>query len=95
VATPAATLSSTIIEDKISFSVTTPIEDYLPQGKHISTKKKFKNLKEFMGYMLLMYNRMKKIEDKSNGFFAPMENKAEYQKLKGEIQSLSKADILA
>jgi hypothetical protein len=45
--------------------------------------------------MLLMYNRMKKIEDKSNGFFAPMENKAEYQKLKGEIQSLSKADILA
>lgn len=85
-----------------SFSVTSPIEDYLSQGKHVSSKKHFKNNKEYIAYLLLLDARMKKIEEKNNGqsggqgagFFAPLEDRAEYNKLKNEMSELTSANIL-
>ncbi len=94
----SSAITDTISIDPKSFSVSSPIEDYLPQGKHISSKKHFKNNKEYIAYLLLLDARMKKIEQKNGntvtGFFAPLESRAEYNKLKNEMSELTSANIL-
>ena len=94
----SSAITDTVSIDPTSFSVTSPIEDYLPHEKHISSKKKFKNNKEYIAYLLLLDARMKKIEQKNGGaktgFFAPLENRTEYNKLKNEMSELTSANIL-
>lgn len=83
-------ISSTISE----FSVTTPMEDFLPQGKHISSRKNFKTIKEYVAYMLLVYERMKQLEPKLGELTIKQEDKTEYLKLKHEISSLTETNVL-
>ncbi len=98
----SSSIADIVSIDPASFSVTSPIEDYLSQGKHVSSKKHFKNNKEYIAYLLLLDARMKKIEEKNNGqsggqgagFFAPLEDRAEYNKLKNEMRELTSANIL-
>lgn len=95
---------SDIIQDKVTlsssttqapaFSVTTPIEDYLPQGKHISTKKNFKNLKEYIAYLLLLFQKLDKIQTTTGSNFVRIEDKTEFAKLRNELDDLTQSDVL-
>lgn len=78
-----------------SLSVKSQIEDFLPQGKHISSKKSFKNIKEFMAYLTLLYNRMNKLKPDASRPYVALEKRDEYQKLQNELKSATQSDILA
>lgn len=78
-----------------SFAVKSQVEDFLPQGKHMSSKKSFKNIKEFMAYLTLLYNRLNKLKPDASQPYIALEKRNEYQKLKNEIKIATQSDILA
>ena len=81
--------------DTASFSVQSPIEDYLPQGKHISTKKSFKSLREYIGYMLLLSQKYDDLRPALGNMDVKLEDRKEFAALRHEIETLSQSDILA
>lgn len=78
----------------LSFSVESPIEDYLPQGKHISTKKTFKSLREYIGYMLLLTQKYDNLRPALGDMNVKLEDRKEFAALRNEIRTLSQSDIL-
>lgn len=96
--TPAATASSSksSLQDIVSLSSAA-------QGERASssktsdpkTKKAFKNLKEYMAYVMLVYQKLAKIKPDSATGAVKMEDKAEFTKLSNELKSLKDVDILS
>ena len=76
-------------------SIESPIEDYLPQGKHISTKKTFKSLREYIGYMMLLSQKYDDLRPALGDMNVKLEDRKEFAALSNEIQTLSQSDILA
>lgn len=81
--------------DTPPLSVQSPIEDYLPQGKHISTKKSFKSLREYIGYMLLLSQKYDHLRPALGDMNVKLEDRKEFEALRDEIRTLSQSDILA
>lgn len=93
---PKKTYTQDIVSSNLeSLSVKSQVEDFLPQGKHISSKKSFKNIKEFMAYLTLLYDRLNKLKPDASQPYIALEKKDEYQKLKNEIKIATQSDILA
>ncbi|MFA7277184.1 MAG: hypothetical protein WC043_10335 [Pseudobdellovibrionaceae bacterium] len=69
------------------FSVTTPLDDYLPQSRP-STKKQFKDNKDYIAYMLLLFMKMGKITPPEGRQFVRLEDRHMLQRLEKELSSL-------
>ena len=85
---PSQTISDKI--DISEFSVTSPVEDFLPQSRSkIDTQKHFKSLKEYIAYMLMLYDKIDKIKPMEGRQYVKLEDQTELQKLEKEFNDLT------
>lgn len=81
------------ISDKIDlseFSVTSPVEDFLPQSRpKMDTKKHFKNMKEYIAYMLMLYEKIDKIKPMEGRQYIKLEDRLQLDKLEKEFNDLT------
>ena len=76
--------------DSTSFSVKTPIEDYLPQTRAKNpNKKEFKNHNDYIAYMLLLLQKIDKVTPPDGRQFIRMEDRATLLKLEQELNTMS------
>ena len=80
--------------DNSSLSVTTPIEDYLPQSRaHDDEKKEFKTTKDWAAYLLILLDKIDKITPPEGRKFLTPENRAQFEKLEQELMNISASNI--
>ncbi|HNQ91562.1 MAG TPA: hypothetical protein PKI93_01375 [Alphaproteobacteria bacterium] len=92
-ASATSSLVSTAITDTIDiseFSVTTSVEDYLPQSRpKVDTKKNFKSMKEYIAYMLMLYDKIDKLKPMGGNQYVKLEDKNQLDKLENEFNDLT------